>query len=78
MSKADKLFRELGYGKTKNDIDLVIYSKYFEITECTLDIAFVIDEKRYELPIDKHLVIDIDIPLHSAIHEKMKELGLIE
>ena len=66
MSKADKMFEEMGYKKIIDD------DKYRTVYNCYgIEIVF---ENRW-----KEVITDgLTIQEHLAIHEKMKELGWLE
>lgn len=65
MSKADKMFEELGYKKIDDDKYRTVYT--FDGSE------IVFQNRLKEVTID-----DLTIQEHLAIHEKMKEFGWIE
>ena len=76
MSKADKMFIELGYYKTQGNDKVIFYEKYFAPTQCTETIAFDMEEKMVEISYDKdNIVVAFQMDSHLAIHEKLKELG---
>ena len=65
MSKADRLFEELGYKKIVDDKYRTVYNYY------GIEIVF-----KNQL---KEVIIDgVTVREHLAIHEKMKELGWIK
>lgn len=75
MSKADKMFKELGYEKSEtDDNNFIVYDyrtgyMWFEIVFDKLNKEYY--SQQYEdLP-------NITPKEHLAIHEKMKELGWI-
>ena len=70
MSKADKMFEELGYRKETR------YPYIYYINPLkSFGISFL-DGKRKEYQRHNHAITTIEE--HLAIHEKMKELGWIE
>ena len=79
MSKADKMFKELGYDKTQVNDKVTFYEKYWQPTQCTETIAFDMEEKVVEISYDKdNIVASFNVEQHLAIHEKVTELGWIE
>lgn len=86
MSKADKMFEELGFVKTKDTLienvmnwvviyhDQELYGRQRKITfldhYCYVTLRDVYDDKDITGAC-------VDKDLHLAIHEKMKELGWI-
>lgn len=74
MSKADKMFKELGYVTPKKDcINSIIYKYRMDGHE------IVFDKLNKEYHAQYHnIVVTITAEEHLAIHEKLKELGWIE
>ena len=72
MSKADKMFEELGYEKQLHPIisDFISYKKTNE------SIGFFPADNAY-VKLSDGLIEIITVKEHQAIHEKMKELGWI-
>lgn len=80
MSKADKMFEELGFEKWDNpspiNYNRVYYKKYREIDNLTTTIVFDLSDQRYWKYHDKRdFMVVFDTHQHLAIHEKIKELG---
>ena len=76
MSKADKMFEELGYIKsTTGRVDEIVY--LHRLRKTNLQIVFDTDNREYYSQQNDNLVT-ITIKEHLAINEKMKELGWIE
>ena len=77
MSKADKLFEELGYSKSENEEEIVYILK----DSWTLYFGKVFKEYcMHDYP-NNELIgcgVSITIKEHKAIHEKMKELGWLD
>lgn len=71
MSKADKMFKELGYYQLNNG-----YLKKYN-NGYTKFIAFVSGEYSISFPPTYHRT-KINKKEHLAIHEKMKELGWLD
>ena len=69
MSKADKMFEELGYKKGENELT-ICYSIFLHRRYRL--IKFYLDKKRCRTD------VNIGIEEHLAISEKMKELGWIK
>lgn len=76
MTKADKMFEELGYTKEKIDDD-VCFSKFWEETKSIEEIYFFEIEKRVDIGYDEDLSVSFNAMTVSAIREKLKELGWI-
>ena len=79
MSKADKMFEELGYKVVEENGTAMFYEKYWAATDCIEELTFCKDTKDIELRINKDTVGNVlDVKTHLAIHEKMKELGWLK
>ena len=78
---AKEMFEELGFHlHTKDRCHLIYRSKHDKNGEdddpFNWDyINFYLKDKTYEVDI---MISDVDIKLHKAIHQQMKELGWIE
>ena len=75
MSKADKMFEELGYHRDDD-------GRYPTYYKGDITLMFDIDDKQYSLSewVDvrnRRLSVHVGVDLNKAIHEKMKELGWI-
>lgn len=76
MSKADNMFKELGYVKSEtDDINSIVYE--YKVRKVSFEIIFDKFNKEYCSQQYEELVT-ITPKEHLAIHEKMKELGWIE
>ena len=71
MTKADKLFKELGYKKTEDDYKIYYESK---ADQATGYISFVFDKKCKNINIDTF----ISMPKLKAIIKKCEELGWLD
>ena len=79
MSKADKMFKELGYDKTQDNDRFIFYEKFWVGANCTETIAIDKEEKVVEISYDKdNIVASFDVEQHLAVHEKLTELGWLE
>ena len=75
MSKADKMFEELGYNKYTTDwVEEIVY--LHRLLKTKLQIVFDTYNREYHSQQNYNLVT-ITVKEHLAIHEKMKELGWI-
>ena len=73
MSKADKMFKKLGYELFVDKNDFKIYRH----CEVNLDISFELNFKQF-LKLWNDRMSPITVDEHLAIHEKMKELGWLD
>lgn len=79
MSKADMMFKAMGYEKTLDDDHNIFFEKYFAPMQCTETIAFVREYKMVEISYDKDIVVtSLDVEQHLAIHAKLTDLGWLE
>lgn len=79
MSKADKMFKVMGYEKTLDDDHNIFYEKFWEGTNCTETIAFNMKYKMVEISYDKdNIVASFGIEQHLAVHDKLTELGWLD
>ena len=75
MSKADKMFEELGYKKYTSD-DCIMYMKdLFMITFIIPNKRFITEYKRGDYNFPEIRAFEISIQELQAINEKVKELG---
>ena len=76
MSKADKMFEELGYVESEtSDKNDIVYE--YRMRKAGLEIVFDKFNKEY-CSLQNSRLVTITHEEHLAIHEKMKELGWIE
>ena len=86
MSKANKMFKELGYIKVPNPetLDPIfndhysegdIVFEYYNESRLTCRVYFMDRCYGYSMPDD--IAIENDMDTHLAIHQKLKELGWI-
>ena len=74
MSKADNIFEELGFEIKASRLEVIRYKNNYHGGKL---IEFNLEFKEYETSNSfKHL--DVDVKLHIAIHEKIKELGWLD
>lgn len=82
MGKADEMFEELGYEKTRDSEKYINYRKSMAFRDFT-DIEFNLQEKTvlpmYENNVFKKITYQkIDMKELKAINEKCKELGWLD
>ena len=77
MSKAEKMFKELGFEKINRYFDILIWVKNDDIIKFRLELKQV---QVYMRSIDGKLrpPVSINVELHQAITQQMKELGWLE
>ena len=78
MSKAEKMFNELGYGLTREDGNYLVYVRNDNFNWV---ISFNLRDKKYNLELTNYFgdfqKFIISYKLHEAITKQMKELGWI-
>lgn len=79
-SLAEKMFKKLGYKKKTYQDKVIIYTREKQDYGQTI-INFYLNEKDYSHFIDiddSSDLLYIDMELHKAIHEQLKELGWLD
>ena len=76
LSKADKMFYELGYEKTEKS-HLITYSRYCTKENDFENIHFFLENKGIKTNWDSYSSKFINVKEYLAINEKVKELGWI-
>ena len=78
MSKAERMFEELGYGLTREDGNYLVYVRNDNFNWV---ISFNLRDKKYNLELTNYFgdfqKFIISYKLHEAITQQMKELGWI-
>lgn len=75
MSKADEMFKELGYKKWENE-DCIMYMKdLFMITFILPNERFITEYKQGDYNFPKIRPFEVSMQELQAINEKVKELG---
>lgn len=69
MSKADKMFEKLGYGKKKVHLDIQLYERKNDYKEIVFDL------RDRTISVADEVNTYFDIKELQAINEKVKELG---
>ena len=79
MSKAEKMFNELGYGLTREDGNYLVYVRNDNFNWV---ISFNLRDKKYNLELTNYFgdfqKFIISYKLHEAITQQIKELGWLE
>lgn len=90
MSKAEKVFEELNYNKSYEDNTLLKYIKIKKVHFFDVEVLLVFNKKTkdyehfmfsrdgIEMSTYSKINISIDVELHQAIHEQLKELGWLD
>ena len=78
MSKADKMFKELGYEKVRDTQTSIFYLKNFNDRIDTSHINFYLVSRTIEVSWDYSYSREFDVLENLAIHEKTKELGWLD
>ena len=77
MSKADKMFEELGYEKAQDDICVIYTLKFGLRLFCEQSITFYFETKQVSLENEWEIYV-INQREFKAIHEKLTELGWLD
>ena len=79
MSKAEKMFNELGYGLTRKDGNYLVYVRNDNFNWV---ISFNLRDKKYNLELTNYFgdfqKFTTSYKLHEAITQQIKELGWLE
>ena len=72
--RAGKLFKDLGFTRIKHNTSLIYQSKN-DYTDMT--VYFDLNNKTYSVSCTNITYVDIDMRLHIAIHQQLRELNWI-
>ena len=72
--RAGKLFKDMGFTRIRHNTSL-IYKCKNRYTECT--VYFDLNIKTYFVSCTNIIYVDIDMRLHMAIHQQLRELNWI-
>lgn len=74
LESAVGLFDELGYSLSRNNDEELVYSESLETSVCN-HISFDKVNKTYQCYSNQYTCVDVNVKLHIAITQQMKELG---